>query len=192
MPSFRTEEIVYFDNPGPENTERTIKLAIRRLGKNDLSKVLVATTSGKSGLLTAQAVKNAQVIVVSHSHGFREPNKQELTADYREKIAASGAEILTCTHTFGGAGRAVRKKFGGVQIDEIIAQTLRTLGDGIKVAVEITMMAADAGLIDSGENVLAIAGSDQGADTAAVIKAANAQQFFELKIQEIICKPLLR
>ena len=192
MAFYRSEEIVYFDDPGPENTERTIKLAVRRLEKKDLSKVLVATTSGRCGLLTAQAVKNAKVIVVSHSYGFQELNKQELTADYRAKIAACGAEILTCTHTFGGAGRAVRKKFGSVQIDEIIAQTLRTLGDGVKVAVEITLMAADAGLIDSGENVLAIAGSDQGADTAVVVKAANAQQFFDLKIQEIICKPLFR
>ncbi|MBC8277057.1 MAG: hypothetical protein H8E46_02415 [FCB group bacterium] len=190
MPSFRTEEIIYFEKSGPENTGKTIELAIRRLERNDLSKVLVATTSGKSGLLTAQAVKNAQVIVVSHSYGFKEPNKQQLTADYREKIFSCGAEILTCTHTFGGVGRAVRKKFGTVQIDEIIAQTLRTLGDGMKVAAEITLMAADAGLVNSGENILAIAGSDHGADTAAVIKAANAQQFFELKVQEIICKPV--
>ena len=189
MPSFQKQEIVYFEKPGPQNTEKTIELALKRLDHNDIAKVLVATTSGRCGLLTALAVKRAKVIVVSHSHGFKEPNHQSLLPEMRAKIIAAGAEILTCTHTFGGIGRAVRKKFGTFQIDEIIAQTLRTFGDGIKVAAEISLMASDAGLVDFGENVLTITGSDQGADTAAVIMAANAQQFFELKIREIICKP---
>ena len=54
----------------------------------------------------------------------------------------------------------------------------------------MVLMATDAGLVNYGENVLAVAGSDNGADTALIIKAANAQSFFDLRIQEIICKPL--
>ena len=191
MPAFREAQIVYFNQPGEENTETALKLALQRFEKGGIKKVIVATTSGKTGLAVAESFSRAEVIVVSHSYGFRETNKQELIPEFRQKILDQGAKILTCTHTFGGVGRAVRKKFGGVQIEEIVAHTLRIFGDGIKVAAEITLMAADAGLVHSGENVLAIAGSDKGADTVAVLQAANAQVFFDLKAREIICKPLL-
>lgn len=71
------------------------------------------------------------------------------------------------------------------------AHTLRLLGQGFKVALEISLMAADAGLISTWEEVLAIGGSNSGADTAVVLTPANAQDFFELKVHEIVCKPRL-
>ena len=61
----------------------------------------------------------------------------------------------------------------------------------MKVACEITLMAADAGLIRTGEAVLAIGGTGRGADTAVILRAANAQDFFDLRVTEILCKPLL-
>ena len=72
---------------------------------------------------------------------------------------------------------------------EIIARTLSVFGRGMKVATEITIMAADAGLVRTDEEVIAIAGSSRGADTAVVIQPANDARFFEIKIKEIICKP---
>jgi hypothetical protein len=72
---------------------------------------------------------------------------------------------------------------------ELIAHALRRLGEGTKVCVEITMMAADAGLIPVDKDIIAIAGSGRGADTALLIKPANASRFFDLKIREIIAKP---
>jgi hypothetical protein len=87
--------------------------------------------------------------------------------------------------------RAVRRKLENTyQLDEIIAFTLRVLGEGMKVVCEITLMAADAGLIRTDEPVLAIAGSSHGADTAVILRAANAQDFFELRVNEILCKPV--
>ena len=52
-------------------------------------------------------------------------------------------------------------------------------------------MAADAGLISTKENVIAMGGTGRGVDTALVIKPANVQSFFDLKVKEIICKPSL-
>jgi hypothetical protein len=70
-----------------------------------------------------------------------------------------------------------------------MAHTLRLLGEGTKVCVEITLMAADAGLIPADKDIIAIAGTDKGADTALRIHPANAGRFFDLKIREIIAKP---
>jgi len=59
----------------------------------------------------------------------------------------------------------------------------------MKVAVEITVMAADAGLISSEEEVIAIGGTNRGADTAIVVKPAYSTNFFDLKIREVIAMP---
>jgi hypothetical protein len=71
----------------------------------------------------------------------------------------------------------------------MMAQTLRMLGQGLKVCVEIATMALDAGLIPYGEEVVAVAGSSTGADTAVVIVPAHSNRFFDTKVKEIICKP---
>lgn len=184
-----TAPCTYFTRPGPANTARTLELARARAMALGIRPVLVATTSGATGLRAAQSLAELDVIVVSHSAGFREPDTQELTAENRAAIEAAGARILTCQHAFGGVGRAVRKKLGTYEVDEIMAFTLRTFCEGIKVAAEMCLMAADAGLVRTDAPLIAIAGTGRGADTAAVLQPANAQAFFDLRFLEIICMP---
>jgi len=62
------------------------------------------------------------------------------------------------------------------------------LGQGIKVCVEIVAMAADAGLIPF-DDVIAVAGTDRGADTVAIIRANSSNNFFKIKVREILAKP---
>jgi hypothetical protein len=63
-------------------------------------------------------------------------------------------------------------------------------GQGVKVCVEISVMAMDAGMIPYGERVIAVAGTGRGADTAIIIKPAHAKDILNTRIQEIICKPI--
>ena len=70
------------------------------------------------------------MVVVSHSTGFLKPDSQELEAEYRTEIEAHGGRILTAQHALGGVGRAVRKKFGTYELDEIIANTFRVFRSG--------------------------------------------------------------
>ena len=113
-----------------------------------------------------------------------------MSPEMREKLIKHGAKVLTCQHALGGVGRAVRKKLGTYQLEEIIAYTLRVFGEGTKVAVEMALMAADAGLISCQRPCLAIGGTGSGADTAILLRPAHAQNFFDLRIMEIIAKPL--
>ena len=109
-----------------------------------------------------------------------------------------------CTHAFGGVGSSLRRvppRVSGQPLPppywpayvpstgELIASVLRLFSQGMKVCFEITVMAADAGAIPIGENVIAVAGQGGGADTAIVIKSANTTNFFDLDVQEIIAKP---
>jgi hypothetical protein len=187
-----TVPCVCFATPGPQNTARVLELVGRRcasLGDLFSRQVLVASSSGATGLLAARSLPGLDVIVVSHSAGFAGPNTQELTGENRAAILGAGARILTCQHAFGGVGRAVRRKLATYQVDEIMAYTLRTFGQGMKVCAELCLMAADAGLVRTDAAVVALAGTGSGADTAALIRPANSQDFFDLRFLEILCMP---
>jgi hypothetical protein len=182
---------IYFDKPGKQNTARTLEIAKQRAEELGIRTLLVASTRGETGVLAARQFQGYDVVVVTHSTGFGGPNTQELMEENHAAIKAAGGKVLTCQHTFGGINRAVRKKLGTYLTDEIIAYTLRTFGEGMKVCAEIASMAADAGLVRVGEPCIAVAGTGRGADTAVVLIPANAQDFFDLSVMEILAKPRL-
>jgi hypothetical protein len=182
---------VYFENAGKENTQQTLEIASRRVEELDISSVIVASTSGKTGSLATQYFTGRNLVVVSHSTGFLKPDFQQLMPEEIRRIEKAGGKILTCQHALGGVGRAVRKKLGTYELEEIMAFTLRVFGQGTKVAIEIALMAADAGLISTQEPCMSIGGTEQGADTAILLIPAHAQNFFDLRVLEILAKPRL-
>lgn len=179
----------YFQSPGPQNTERTLEMAARRAEELKIQNIVVSSTSGKTGLMAARHFPDRNLVIVTHSTGFAKPDYQQMKPENRQKLETSGAKILTCQHAFGGVGRAVRKKLGTYELEEVIAFTLRIFGEGTKVAVEIALMAADAGLISTSEPCLSLGGTAQGVDAAILLKPANVQTFFDLRIMEILAKP---
>jgi hypothetical protein len=180
---------IYFEKAGQENTESVLRAAKEYAESEGVNDVVVASTSGEVGAAASRILKGLNLIVVTHHTGFSESNAQELQDEYRQEILNNGARILTGTHALSSVERAVRKEFGAIQPLELIAHTLRRFGEGTKVCIEITIMAADAGLINVDKDIIAVAGSSHGVDTALLIKPANASRFFDLKIREIIAKP---
>lgn len=181
----------YFKKPGQENTRRVLELVSKRADELGVDNIIVATTTGETGLMAAELFPKKNLVIVTHSTGFVKPDFQELKPEFRERIEKLGFKILTCQHAFGGVGRAVRKKLGTYELEEIIAYTLRVFGEGTKVAVEIAIMAADSGLIPLSEPCISVGGTSRGADTAILLKPANAQAFFDLRVMEILAKPRL-
>jgi hypothetical protein len=155
------KSILYFEKIGEGNTDETLKASKKR----------------------------ANLVVVTHSTGFREPGKQELSDESHEEIEANGGKILTTSHAFAGVSRAMRKKFDTVGPAAVVAQTLRMFGQGMKVVVECAYMAADAGLIPMDGDIVSIGGSGRGADTAVVLKPSHLHTLFDLYVKEIIAKP---
>jgi len=189
---------VYFENPGVENTDETLKLARERALQLGIKTVLVASTKGRTAIKAVEIFKGMKLIVVRHSTGFKEPNIQEFTEENMKVIQNNNIPMITAAHAFGGLSRSMRQ--GDVVqapatyvVGDIVASTLRIFGQGMKVACEIAVMAADAGMIRTDEEVIAIAGVGRsgGADTAIVVQAEPAHRFFEFKMKEVICKPRL-
>lgn len=182
-------KIVYFNKPGTKNTDEVLRIAGQRADELGIKTVLIASTRGETAVKAINALKGLKVIAVTHNTGFREPNTQEFTGENRRLFENKGGIVLTTTHTFSGISRAVREKFNTYLIGDIVANTLRIFGEGMKVVVEIAMMAADGGLVRTDEDVISIAGTGKGADTAVVLTPVISHKFFDLKIKEFICKP---
>ncbi len=184
------KKVVVFEKPGPQNTETCIGV-VREAVSQGIANVVVASTTGNTGLSLASALKGlgAKVIVITHSCGFKEPNSQELTPEKAQAIRDTGAQIHTGTILTHSLEVALTQKFGGIYPGMLIAQILRLFGQGTKVACEIAMEACDAGLLPEGEEALSVGGTAEGADTVLIVRSAASKRIFDLKVLEILAKP---
>jgi hypothetical protein len=71
-----------------------------------------------------------------------------------------------------------------------VADFLRFFCQGVKVCVEILLMAGNAGLVEAGEEVVVVAGTGRGADTALVMRGATSTEPKGMRVSRILCKPL--
>ena len=178
-----------FAQAGPVNTEATAALAIEAARERRLTHLVVASNTGAAARMFLPHTDEFKVVVVTHAIGFAGPGQDEMPTPVRTELTKAGCCLVTATHLLSGAERGLSKKFGGVYPVEIIAHTLRMFGQGVKVGVEISVMAMDAGAIPHGRDVMAVAGTSGGADTAIVLRPAHAQAILETHISEIICQP---
>ena len=180
---------MYFESSGKENTDKCIELALRRAEELGVHSVVVASTTGHTIGKVLERGTKLSVVCVTHSFGFRKDKEDEFELD-REELRRRGVKVLTATHLMAGLNRGVRNRYGGTTYSDVVADTLRMFSQGVKVCVEIAVMALDSGLLPENEKVVAIGGTGRGADTALVVLPAHSQDFFETRILEIICKPL--
>ncbi len=183
----------YFEKGGEENTIKCLEIGYF-LAIEGYRDFVIATTTGDTAVKFASHFKDrglidVNIIAVTHSYGYKEPNTIELTEDNRNNLINLGVKILTATMLTHSLETALSAQFYGIYPTTLIAQTLRRLGQGVKVCCEIVMMAVDAGLIEEGKEVVALAGTGYGADTVCIIKSAASKRFLNLKVLEILAKP---
>jgi len=183
--------VTYFEKPGKANTDQCLEIVKKELKAGWYKHVVVASTTGETGLLFAQHLRDMGInlVVITHCYGFKEPNTIEMPQDIMNQIKALGARLYTGTMITHGLETGLASKFSGIYPTLLVAQTLRRFGEGPKVCCEIVMMAADAGLIPEEEEVLAVAGTGWGADTVTAIRSAVSKRFLNLRVLEILAKP---
>ncbi|MFW6071589.1 MAG: hypothetical protein ACOC86_04310, partial [Candidatus Bipolaricaulota bacterium] len=144
-----SSETIYWEEPGRKNTRRTLEVVNETLRTSEIQDVVIASNSGKTveGFLEVLDGSSPNTVNVTHHVGFREPGVDEMSEAKREELKSRGVDILTTTHALAGVARSIKNDYGGLYPAEIMAETLRMFGQGVKVCVEISVMALDAGLV---------------------------------------------
>ena len=185
--------ISYFEHPGAENTDEIMGIVADRMKRGDIKNVVVASTTGDTARKLISRLKGTGtgVAVVTSQCGSEKEGESEMSKDVEEELIESGAKVVRASHVLSGVERSINRKVGGASRVETVAEALRALfGQGMKVCVEVTIMAADNGAIPCGEvEVIAVAGSGSGADTACVVRPAHANGFFNFQVREILAMP---
>ncbi len=178
---------MYFSERGKSNTERTLTLAVETAKERGIGHLVVASNTGE----TAEKLLGCgiHVVCVTHAYGYAGKGENEMPQEMRAHLTEKGMHVLTTSHVLSGVERGISNLAKGMYPAEIMSHTLRMFGQGIKVCVEISTMALDAGLIPYGEKIVAIGGTGRGADTAAILIPAHATEIFQTCVSEIICKP---
>jgi hypothetical protein len=189
--------IFYFNRPGVENTDDIVEIVYQRLREGDIKSVVVASSSGGTGLKFAKKMaKETNLVVVSSQPGFSKPGVWNFNLKILKELESMGCKVVKQSHILSGLERSFSNKFSGVSHTEILAEALRSLfGVGMKVAIECSIMAADSGAIPI-EKTISVGGTSsekgQGADCAVVVWPSHCNNFFDFRVLEILAKPFRR
>jgi len=192
----KSSSIIYFDSPGAKNTDKVMDTVAERIRKGGPKHVVVASGTGETAMKLLAKLKGteANVAVVTYHCGADKEGENTMSPEVEKGLVDAGAKIVRASHALSGIERSFTKKFGGPSRVETVAEALRSLfGQGMKVCVEVTVMAADSGAIPCGDiEVVAVAGTDSGADTACIVRPAHANAFFKLEVREVLAIPRKR
>ena len=159
--------IEYFESSGPENTDKTLELARQYAQQNGIKTLVMACTRGYTSDKALELCPGLNLIAVGIS-------RDRFPEEEIERFQSAGSVIFS---------REIESDY-----PSDMQTAFRRFGQGTKVAVQVAVLAVQAGLVDEGETVIGIGGSSQGADTALVIKASWG--YSDVHVSEILCKPL--
>ena len=209
-----------FERPGPVNTDEVI--AIARQASVKYKYIVVASLSGDSAVKIAEQIKDKEIVCVTCPQGMNwevekmkdgpfaqipeltqirnEWLKQGLkkvpmnvTAENRQKLAELNVKIVQGTIPFFGPSFSIRLHLQQATSLDLIAKTLELISTGTLVCLECVLMAVDGGMIPEDEEVLAVAGTEKGLDTAWIIRSSASANLFHptkgSRFVELLAKP---
>ena len=184
-------KVFYFDKKGSVNTDRALEIALACCEEKGIRKIVVASSTGKTALrLHDKAKPSIEVIAVTYGAGSKYREEVEEFNRNRETLVEKGIRVVRGIHALSATERTFENKYksGFIPLN-IVADTLRMFSQGMKVCVEVAVMAAEAGFVTPDEEVVAVGGTGTGADTAVVLKPAYAAGMFETKFKAVLCMP---
>jgi hypothetical protein len=194
------KSVVYFDTPGFANTATVIETVIERVKTRDIETVVVPATTGKTAdLFVRQLNGKVKVAAVSENEALsackRIANQDQglLGKLIRKRLNAAIEE----------ADRKLRRDaldmtflpFCG-ETYVAVSETLYAFGQGMKVALEVSVAAVEVGKVEPYSRIIAVGGTGEGADTAIVVRTSPQSEAFgqdikkRLAVCEILAMPI--
>lgn len=195
------KSILYFNRPGPRCTRQVVEAVKRCVAGGGPKHVVIASISGRTALQFAEALPREELNVVCVSGPpswqlYREYQGVCPVPEVKQELEALGVVVVDRMLSLMDGIDYGCARYGLVPPSWLIMETLVAVGGyGLKTAVEVTVMATDAGAVPPFEEVLAVAGTDKGADTAAIVVSTFASRFFSpqaerrFQLKEIIAMP---
>jgi len=196
-----TRPCVYFEKPGKHNTEKVVEAVLKRLAEGDLNTIVIASTTGYTALEFSQALQGQEgitLISVGETPLIREWGTEwpVLKPETRQDLERRGVIVADRIPYLMHSSVLDYSQWKAPSAEELLRETLYAFGQGLKVAVEVVLIAVACGFLEPFQDVIAVGGTSRGADTAIVVRATYPNHVFSqdaakrLKIHEILGKPL--
>lgn len=209
-----------FERPGPTNTDEVI--AIAKSASARCKYVVVASITGDSAIRAAAHFADRQLICVTCPQGMSWevdhmdtgpfatiPELQqirtnwatqgltrvpmEITPENKRRLDTLGARVVQGTIPLFGPTFSMRLHLQKTTNLDVMAKTLELISTGTLVCLECVLMSVDAGAVPEGEDVVALAGTERGLDTAWIIRASASHNLFHpikgVRFVELLAKP---
>ena len=159
--------MTYYSAPGKENVDKTLALIKKTAEELGISDVVVASTTGFTAKKAVEAFRNTEV-KLTFVGTARERFPSELIEDLKKK----GFNVCF-SHEIS------------YDYPDLVKMAYRRFCEGMKVAVEIAMLAAQQNYVPTNKDIISMGKWD----TAIVVKPSASSRFEDLIIKELICKP---
>ena len=192
-------QVYYFEEPGEGNTRLVIEAVSQRLEAGGVNTVVVASTYGETAVKFARELKGkAEVICVSEAPYRRERGEDWpcLKQEFRQKLERLGVTIIDRAPEIFHHSVLEAARWPSVFPERLVRETLYCFGQGMKVAVEVVLIAVSCGYVSPYQDVIGVGGSGSGADTAILLRATYPACLFDkdpakrLEIKEVIAMPI--
>jgi len=212
--------MIIFNEPGPDNTDEIIRLA--GAVSASYENIVVASITGSSALKLSEAVKNSTITCVTCPQGMyfevekmnqgpfndiaglrriRDKWKDQglkkipmcIQNEVKTMLTRRNIQVIQGSIPFFGPSFSMRLHLNHVNSLDIVAKALELISTGTLVCLETVLMAVDSGSVPENTEVLALAGTEQGLDTACVIRSCASANLFHpqkgARFIEFLAKP---
>ena len=159
--------MTYYTAPGRENVDKTLTLVKKIAEELGIDDVVIASTTGFTAKKAVETLSGTGV-KLTFVGTARDRFPSELIVELKKK----GYNVCFSNET----------KY---DYSEPVKMAYRRFCPGVKVAVEIAMIAAQEGYVSTDKDIISMGKWD----TALIIKPSISTKFEDLMIRELICKP---
>jgi hypothetical protein len=159
--------MTYYAAAGKENTDETLKLVKRTAEELGIENIVLASTTGFTAQKAFDVLKDMDMNLTVVG-----TERSRFSSDLNKRLKENGCNICF--------SREVSYDY-----PDSVKIAYRRFSQGVKVAVEIAMIAAQEGFVSTEEDVISIGKWD----TALIVRPATSDNFSELKVRELICMP---
>jgi hypothetical protein len=186
-------EITYFKVAGAQNTGETLRLAKEKALERGIKRIVIASIRGKTVPAALEVFKQSDLEVYFASCDACN-GCPRFDPEMKSQLEEAGHRLIFANEN-------------AYPYPPEAELAYRRICEGMKVVVHLAIAVVEEGIIPSGEEIIAIAGTgwkgyDEGggSDTAVIIETAGAKEYWSYqplsehkkkgrRIKEIICMP---